>query len=725
MIFKHRSSVLSVLICLTLLSLSTQLVFFLIHNHTAEILDALVGSSIPGNIFNTAVLLPLSEFIGFQILAYLLLIGFLGWLSLACSAPLRRSAYSLGIFFWLIANLAIFLLNTYFFPDSFFAFGLLSARFIQTLLVCSLVVLSLATLLACDQAFRCRRYRLGGCIFLSIAAVFLLTAFINQVNTQAKYQVTGTAAKPNIIFIGVDSLRPDYTSYFGGAAQHTPHIDQFLKNSVTFSEVYTPLARTFPAWTSILTGKHPKHSHARINLGYAQPVLSNATLAKRLQAAHYETIYATDEKRFSNITRAYGFDQIVGPRMGLNDFILGGLSDFPLTNLLINLPLGRFLFPFNYANRAAAITYEPDSFLQLVKTALQHRKAQPLFLALHFCLSHWPYTWAQDRQAPQALANERYRSAVTAADQQLGRLLQILKENGLLEHSWVVLLSDHGTSFGLPGDRFLEKSNYQGFAKRLAWVTRNKLSQPQKASLDLETNYSLNTAYGQGTDILSLKQYQVLLAFAYFSSQQHATPALSPHRVFYRSSLLDLAPTILALLHLAPMQPVDGLSLEPLLFAKTATVLPTRPLYLETGYSLSDIETNDIKPEKVIDHSLHLYQVNPKTGYLYIKPSAERAVLENKQRAILWGPWLLARYPASKHLRLLRAGEHLSLKEEAQPAYYLLANLETHQWTLGLDTPFAKGAPIHQLQKQLQAFYGDELLYQGSIRSNTPSFFTK
>ena len=60
----------------------------------------------------------------------------------------------------------------------------------------------------------------------------------------------------------------------------------------------------------------------------------------------------TDEKRFS-ITEHYGFDRLVGPGIGVNDFILGGLAIF--LNESFNTSLGRVLFPFNYANRAAAI----------------------------------------------------------------------------------------------------------------------------------------------------------------------------------------------------------------------------------------------------------------------------------------------------------------------------------------------------------------------------------
>lgn len=722
MISKKRSNLLSVLVCLTLLSISAQLCLFIIHYHATELMDDFIGSSIPANIFHWAVLLPIAEFVFIQVSAYFVFVSFIWFITVSCSELFRLSAYGLGIFLWFAASLAILGLNYHYFPASLFSQLISKLPYLDVLLWLALFILAAASIAAYYYLFQQKRRLLWGGAFLSLTSLVFIAGGANHFMAQPIYRSVGTPAKPNIILIGLDSLRPDYTGYFGREPTHTPHIDQFLKTAVTFSDAYTPLARTFPAWVSILTGKHPKNSHARINLNYAQPVLANDTVAKQLQAANYETIYATDEKRFSNITSEYGFDRIIGPRMGLNDFMLGSLSDFPLTNLMINLPIGHFLFPYNYANRAAAITYEPDRFLQLVKIALRQRQDKPLFLALHFCVTHWPFTWAADQQLDNLMMNERYQSSVARVDKQLGDLLEILKKNGLLENSIVILLSDHGTTFGLPGDRLIDKQHYQGTEARLKWVTMNKLSRPSQSSFDLEQSYSLNTAYGQGTDVLSLKQYQVLLAFKYFEQtsfkpsqeklgKQGEHSHWLPRRISHRSSLLDIAPTILALLQFPAMKNVDGVALDSYVLGLSQQKKQklSRPLYLETGYSASELETNHIEVEKVVKGAIHLYAVDPKNGYLYIKPTAESAVLQNKQRAILMGPWLLARYPASSRNSLIRIKGALATKTYILPAYYVLANTQTGQWTVGLDTALAKKAPVRELQQRLKVFYGKEL----------------
>ena len=702
---KQRSSLVTMLSCLTGLSLCAQIVFFFIHSQVSSLIDNLIDSSLSLNLFHPIVLLPIIEFILLQVLAYLFFIAFIWFLAVNCSRFFRSSAYYLGLVFWALATLALFSLNRFYFPNSFFADLLLGENLNRILLGLSLGFLGLAAAIAYYQLFRYRQERLLGSVFLSLAALLLLTSFYNQFAATTLYKEPKAQSQPNIIIIGLDSLRPDFTSYYGNASTKTPTIDQFLNTAVRFKETYTPLARTFPAWVSILTAKHPKNSHARINLNSVELVLENETLAKRLQAAGYETIYATDEKRFSNITRDFGFDQVIGPRMGLSDFILGGLSDFPLTNLLINLPIGRYIFPFNYGNRAAAITYEPDSFLQMIKVSLHQRQAKPLFLTIHFCLSHWPFTWAQDKQLPKFLMNQRYQSAVQQVDLQFAKTLTLLKESGLLQNSIVILLSDHGTSFGLSGDRMVEKKNYRGDPAKLAFMTVSKLNTVSDTDLDLKNHYVLNTAYGQGTEVLSLKQYQVLLAIQAFGA-----PFL-PHTVNSRSSLLDVAPTILDFLKLPPLKAVEGRSLLADLKGASAG-RQERALYLETGHSVAEIERDKIDVAGAIKHSIKLYQLNPQTGYLSVKRSAEKAVLQTKQRALLLGPWILARYPASIRKTLVPSKvqkNNLVYKEYRLAAYYVLANLETGEWTIGFDSAFAKKAPLAELQKKFKDFYGAEL----------------
>ena len=54
----------------------------------------------------------------------------------------------------------------------------------------------------------------------------------------------------------------------------------------------------------------------------------------RSSATGYRAIYATDEVRFANFDRSFGFDEMITPPIGASDFVLGYVGDMPLVNLV-------------------------------------------------------------------------------------------------------------------------------------------------------------------------------------------------------------------------------------------------------------------------------------------------------------------------------------------------------------------------------------------------------
>ena len=96
----------------------------------------------------------------------------------------------------------------------------------------------------------------------------------------------------------------------------TPNMDAFLEGSVSFSNALTPLARTFPAWVSILSGRHPHSTGAFVNLLPRELIDAGPTLPDVLGQDGYQSVYAIDEVRFSNLDLSYGFDKMLAPPMG-------------------------------------------------------------------------------------------------------------------------------------------------------------------------------------------------------------------------------------------------------------------------------------------------------------------------------------------------------------------------------------------------------------------------
>jgi arylsulfatase A-like enzyme len=60
--------------------------------------------------------------------------------------------------------------------------------------------------------------------------------------------------KPNLILFGIDSLRADHMSLFGYSRLTTPHIDEYARLGVAFSNVTSPSIPTTPGYSSMFTG---------------------------------------------------------------------------------------------------------------------------------------------------------------------------------------------------------------------------------------------------------------------------------------------------------------------------------------------------------------------------------------------------------------------------------------------------------------------------------------
>jgi hypothetical protein len=200
-----------------------------------------------------------------------------------------------------------------------------------------------------------------------------------------------TADRPNVIIIGIDSLRLPWVGAFGGDL--TPELDRFVADATLFEWSYTPLGRTFGAWMSLLTGQTPRTNGVRFNVMPPEAYAETVTLADRFRAAGWRTVFAMDEMRFAPIDEDLGFDQIIGPPIGAHDFLIATITDLPVTNVLTNTLVGRYLLPTIHANRTAAVSYQPASFDRLVWDELE-TDGRPLFLAVHFTLPHHPIFWA-------------------------------------------------------------------------------------------------------------------------------------------------------------------------------------------------------------------------------------------------------------------------------------------------------------------------------------------
>ena len=454
-------------------------------------------------------------------------------------------------------------------------------------------------------------------------------------------------AGPNVILIGLDSLNPRHTGHAGYPLKITPNVDAFLAENTVFNNCYTPIARTFPAWYSILTGQYPRTSGVRLNLIKRKYIRSTGPgLARILKSQGYTTLHFTDEVRFSNITQDEGFDRLRHPPMGVKDFLFGSLHDFSLTNVFFNNRLGYALFPFSDVNRAVAQTYDGRYFLNDIVASIGGLRSEPRFLlAVHLCLAHWPYIHASPRALGRVAGAdplmELYDSAVAKADDQFGRIIAALKANGLYDNSLVVVFSDHGES-----------------------------------------------AEGHGSDLRDLAQNRVLLAWK--------PPGPPVHReTDILSRTIDIAPTVLDLLGRDPgAYPFDGQSLKPWI-GKGAEAGAKAPdsVFLETEFSLETPGGIGQSLQAYIDEGSRFYEFD-RSGLVTVRDDLHDLLVRRRNRAVLTPDWMLA-YDVL--VRNGRESSRISLFDIRRDP--------------GCRTDVAAGHPdeLRDLLARLRSHYGDEL----------------
>ena len=119
--------------------------------------------------------------------------------------------------------------------------------------------------------------------------------------------------KPNIVLLGIDSLRADHMSCFGYGRLTTPHLDRFATQGALFENTFSPYIPTTSAYASMLTGMD-LFSTQVVALRHKGPMRAEVkTLAEILREQGYHTVSVG----FSNRASSRGFDEYLNyPQMG-------------------------------------------------------------------------------------------------------------------------------------------------------------------------------------------------------------------------------------------------------------------------------------------------------------------------------------------------------------------------------------------------------------------------
>jgi arylsulfatase A-like enzyme len=115
---------------------------------------------------------------------------------------------------------------------------------------------------------------------------------------------SSATSPPNVILIGIDSLRADHLSGYGYPRLTSPHLDRFAQEATLFERTYSAHIPTTSAYASMLTGRDVFGTQV-VALRHQGPLRPEArTLAEILKAEGY----ATTCVGFSGNAASRGFD---------------------------------------------------------------------------------------------------------------------------------------------------------------------------------------------------------------------------------------------------------------------------------------------------------------------------------------------------------------------------------------------------------------------------------
>ncbi|MBM4023829.1 MAG: sulfatase [Planctomycetes bacterium] len=302
-----------------------------------------------------------------------------------------------------------------------------------------------------------------------------------------------SSRQPNFVFFLVDDLGWKDLGCYGSTFHETPNIDKLAAQGMRFTEAYAACPVCSPTRASIMTGKYP----ARLRLTNWIPgarsgkllsaeyfhylKLEETTLAEALKEAGYRTWFVGKWH--------LGNEPYFPEKQGFDVNIAGNNAGSPPT----------FFYPYARGNRSIPGLEEgrPGEYLtdRLTDESLkliEQNKDQPFLLYLSFYTVHtpleakkelvekyrakaqrlglddgqrfrsnedWPKTAAGDEKWRATLKTRIvqdhavYAAMIQSLDENVGRVMKKLEEQGLADNTIVFFMSDNGglaTSEGQP-----------------------------------------------------------------------------------------------------------------------------------------------------------------------------------------------------------------------------------------------------------------------------------
>jgi len=255
----------------------------------------------------------------------------------------------------------------------------------------------------------------------------------------------GVTEQPNIILIMADDLGKECIGAYGCTEYKTPVLDRMAEEGIRFRNCFSQPICT-PSRVQIMTGKYNHRNYA----GFGLLPTSEKTFGNLLRDAGYKTCIAGKWQ--------LGGDMNTPDHFGFDEYCLWFL--YPPENQPGGTHQGRrYWEPYRFwengkMKEVSKDAYGPDLVCDYLVNYIERQKAdEPFFIYFPMLLTHVPFDPTPDSpaDAPREFAQWKYKQdtylkdMVETMDKSVGRIVQILKKNGLAENTIILFVGDNGT----------------------------------------------------------------------------------------------------------------------------------------------------------------------------------------------------------------------------------------------------------------------------------------
>jgi arylsulfatase A-like enzyme len=274
------------------------------------------------------------------------------------------------------------------------------------------------------------------------------------------------AERPNVLIVMPDQMRGMALGCMGNPDVKTPNLDRLASQGILLRRMFANTPVCCPARANILTGTYA-HANGMVanDLRLRE---SKTTTAEILAGQGYRTGYI-GKWHLDGGPRLPGFIPPGPRRQGFQFWAANECSH-------------QHFKPIYFRNTDTPITedrFEPEVWTDRAIEFLQAKDDAPFFLMVSMGPPHDPYGAPERYEAlydpakltmrPNWVAGTRnsgreqiarYYAAITAIDDQVGRLIKALDDSGHVDDTIVFVLSDHGDMLGSHG-KYLKRKPWE------------------------------------------------------------------------------------------------------------------------------------------------------------------------------------------------------------------------------------------------------------------------